>query len=450
MKKALLLICATMYAHLLFAQDTIDITHPSPCSPGVQYDYRLAAFDSIYCDNGRECIWPDFSFSSMWESLATKHYYPGQLPPIYGVGIPMWRNSYTAPPYYVGKMKLRPIIIQKVEDSLYPAVYGHEISSSQFGSLTADAYIKAPYYPECNPNNELWAYSKIFNLYFDSAITVTDTFFFGVATKKGWDREWSLSALMGACQSIPWQDDYSFFFYQIDSNDYSHVYAHDYYSTATGWKIPFILLFNPPDTDSFVCPEVEDFTYLGIQGRYPTFAWTGLDGVGQYEVRYGPYDADLDTLPTFTVDAPHFEIINRTLSPDTLYQACCRPVCHHYCPIHDTVLMGAWNIPQYFYVGESMPDTSHHDTSHVATPQVIEPPAFTLSPNPAHGHVALLLPEGSLPATAVLHDAAGHEVLRQRITSCQSTLSILTLPAGLYHVTLISASSSATQKLVIE
>ena len=363
----------------------------------------------------------------------------------------MWRRPFTEPSFYVA-MKLRPIIIQKVEDSLYSAVYGHEISASQFGSLTADAYVKAPYYPECNPNNEQWAYSKIFNLYFDSAITVTDTFFFGVATKKGWDREWSLSALMGACQSIPWQDLWSFRFYQIDPNDYSHVsgYAHDYYAGATGVKIPFILLFNPPDTDSFVCPEVEDFTYLGIQGRYPTFAWTGLDGVGQYEVRYGPYDADLDTLPTFTVDVPHFEIINRTLSPDTLYQACCRPVCHHYCPIHDTVLMGAWNIPQYFYVGESMPDTSHHDTSHVATPQVIEPPAFTLSPNPAHGHVALLLPEGSLPATAVLHDAAGHEVMRQRITSCQSTLSILTLPAGLYHVTLISASSSATQKLVIE
>ncbi len=318
MKKALLLICATMYAHLLFAQDTIDITHPSPCSPGVQYDYGLAFFDSIYCPNSRTCIWPDNSYISMWKSLAIKHYYPGQLPPIYGVGIPMWRNSYTAPPYYVGKMKLRPIIIQKVEDSLYTAVYGHEISSSQFGSLTADAYVKAPYYPECNPNNEQWAYSKIFNFYFDSAITVTDTFFFGVATKGLGDLNWSLSALMDACQSIPWQDDYSFRFYQIDSNDYSHVYAPDYYSTATGWKIPFILLFNPPDTDSFVCPEVEDFTYLGIQGRYPTFAWTGLDGVGQYEVRYGPYDADLDTLPTFTVDVPHFEIINRTLSPDTL------------------------------------------------------------------------------------------------------------------------------------
>lgn len=433
-----------MYAHLLFAQDTIDITHPSPCSPGVQYDYRLAAFDSISCPNSLISIWPNDHFSSMWTSFATKHYYPGQLPPIYGVGIPMWRRPFTEPSFYA--MKLRPIIIQKVEDSLYPAVYGHEISASQFGSLTADAYVKAPYYPGCNPNNEQWAYSKIFNLYFDSAITVTDTFFFGVATKNGWDREWSLSALMGACQSIPWQDHWSYIFYQIDSNDYSHVYAHDYYDV----KIPFILLFNPPDTDSFVCPEVEDFTYLGIQGRYPTFAWTGQDGVGQYEVRYGPYDADLDTLPTFTVDAPHFEIINRTLSPDTLYQACCRPVCHHFCPIHDTVLMGAWNIPQYFYVGESMPDTSHHDTSHVATPQAIVPPAFTLSPNPAHGHVALLLPEGSLPATAVLHDAAGHEVLRQRITSCQSTLSILTLPAGLYHVTLISASSSATQKLVIE
>ena len=41
-------------------------------------------------------------------------------------------------------------------------------------------------------------------------------------------------------------------------------------------------------------------------------------------------------------------------------------------------------------------------------------------------------------------------LLRNLIGCHGSTLSILTLPAGLYHVTLISASSSATQKLVIE
>ena len=250
---------------------------------------------------------------------------------------------------------------------------------------------------------------------------MSDSFYFGVAIK-GPCGGLFLSGRYGACEypSLEEQTERLLcpFLEQYDSTVFSHARPYSAVAEGTIANIPFILLFNPPDTDSFVCPEVENFTYLGIQGFYPTFMWTSGDGVQQYEVCYGPYDADVNTLPTVTVDSTNVCVLtDRTLSPDIYYQARCRAVCHHVCPIHDTVLHTPWSAPQYFYMGSSMPDTTHHDTthhdtSHVALPPSLSPLPFTLSPNPAHGNVTLLLPEDALPANVVMRDAAGREVLR--------------------------------------
>ena len=350
----------------------------------------------------------------------------------------------------MGNLRLRPIIIRKNNnDSIFPAIYGREITSSHFYTRPADAYVKAPYYPDCDTSNAQWAYSKVFYLYFDSAIVVADSFYYGVAVKGPRDSYWSLSYMVGYCPPYftwNWEDWPTYRFTQTDSTDFSHVRN----IGARGSEIPFILLFNPPDTDSYSCPEVEDFTYLGIQADYPTFMWTAPDSVHQYEVCYGPYDADPDTLPTVTIDSSNICVLtDRTLSPDIYYQARCRAVCRHVCPIHDTILHAPWSAPQYFYTGSSMPDTSHHDTSHVALPQPLSPLPFTLSPNPAHGSVTLLLPEDALPATLVLHDAAGRQVLRRRIATPKTTLSTRTLPAGLYHVTVSTPTATATRKLTV-
>lgn len=342
-------------------------------------------------------------------------------------------------------MSLRPIIIKKDTNGAYLSDYGRVIHSSQLHIRTADAYVKVPYYPTCDIANEQWVCSKVFYLYFDSALTVTDSFYFGVAAKGIYDTYLSLSALSGhVCDTVITPMDH---FIQIDSNDFSYVQP---YNIGISWEVPFILLFNPPDTDSYSCPEVEDFTYLGIQADYPTFMWTAPDSVHQYEVCYGPYDADPDTLPTVTIDSSNICVLtDRTLSPDIYYQARCRAVCRHVCPIHDTILHAPWSAPQYFYTGSSMPDTSRHDTSHVALPQPLSPLPFTLSPNPAHGSVTLLLPEDALPATLLLHDAAGRQVLRRRIATPQTTLSTRTLAPGLYHVTVSTPTATATQKLTV-
>jgi len=144
-----------LYVHTLLAQDTIDISNPSQCSPGAM-QYHKAFFDSA--DYWRQCddpdnigilhFWPMRNNRDPWTSFALKHR-GHQLPPIYGVGLPIWHTLEKIPPevlqnYQVGTMKLRPIIVMEGHDSIYPAIYGREITSEQFYTRPVDAYVKAP------------------------------------------------------------------------------------------------------------------------------------------------------------------------------------------------------------------------------------------------------------------------------------------------------------------
>ena len=469
MKKTILILCSLLLFCTVQAQDTVDFSLPNQAYRNIPFTFQYALFDSSdialygWDDNYYpRYYWPHVNYNSnrnVWICVVTKHI-PAQMPPIYGIGIPIWQlpERYWIPGMTAGKMKIRPIIVGKKKESdvTYPATYGRIIDANQLYTRPSDAYVKVPCYPNnCDTSYVHWACSKVFYLYFDSAITMSDTFYFGVAWKGWQDPGLCLSNMAGTCEIATYDEQYDYlrqwYYEQYDSTDFSHVRVPvpaDDYGIFT--NIPFFLLFNPPDTDSYSCPEVEDFTYLGIQADYPTFMWTAPDSVHQYEVCYGPYDADPDTLPTVTIDSSNICVLtDRTLSPDIYYQARCRAVCRHICPIHDTILHAPWSAPQYFYTGSSMPDTSRHDTSHVALSQPLSPLPFTLSPNPAHGSVTLLLPEGALPATLLLHDAACRQVLRRRITDPQTTLSTRTLPAGLYHVTVSTPSATATQKLTV-
>ena len=469
MKKSYIIACSLLLFCAVRAQDTIDYSLPSQAYRSIPYTFRNAFFDSLdhFSQIDSDSSYPDYYWPpyisrlhhNIWRSVVTKHY-PTNMPPIYGIGIPLWQltQGFWNPTTPGETTQLRPVIAVKESDSLYLTTYGRIVESDQLCTRPPDAYIKAPYYPTCDTSYEQWSCSNVYYLYFDSAVTMSDSFYFGVAIK-GPCGGLFLSGRYGVCEypSLDEQTERLLcpFLEQYDSTVFSHARPYSEVAEGTFANIPFILLFNPPDTDSFVCPEVENFTYLGIQGFYPTFMWTSGDGVQQYEVCYGPYDADVNTLPTVTVDSTNVCVLtDRTLSPDIYYQARCRAVCHHVCPIHDTVLHTPWSAPQYFYMGSSMPDTTrpdttHQDTSHVALPPSLSPLPFTLSPNPAHGNVTLLLPEDALPANVVMRDAAGREVLRRRVAAPQTTLSTRSLPAGLYHVTVFTPTASATRKLTV-
>ena len=214
--------------------------------------------------------------------------------------------------------------------------------------------------------------------------------------------------------------------------------------------IPFVFpIFGAADTDSFSCPEVEGFAFAGINAGYPTFVWDTAVEHGLYQFAYGAYDTPLDSLTVVETNNWYHELIT-TLSPDVYYQARLRAKCHHSCPVHDTVMWTPWTDPVYFYTGDHMPDTTHHEE-----PEGIagaEGQAnFTLAPNPARGSVTLTL--AGLPAkeTALtIHDAAGREMLRHTLGEQHTTIPTAELPAGVYTVTVSGPQGSSVRRLVIE
>ena len=78
--------------------------------------------------------------------------------------------------------------------------------------------------------------------------------------------------------------------------------------------------------------------------------------------------------------------------------------------------------------------------------------AFALMPNPATGTVRCIVPEeGFAAGTLTLHDAAGKEVLRQKIARPGThDIDISALPAGVYFATLSTPQGTSTRRLAVE
>ena len=135
----------------------------------------------------------------------------------------------------------------------------------------------------------------------------------------------------------------------------------------------------------------------------------------------------------------------------------------------DTAVLAAFALPGYAFSSWSTGDTANPLRIAVVSDTVVMaffagsgvgmPAAeggrltFALSPNPAHGQVALTLRLGAARATVVrVRDAAGREVLRKELAqgTRRYEFDVADLPAGTYFVTLVTKDGTGTQKLVVE
>lgn len=208
-------------------------------------------------------------------------------------------------------------------------------------------------------------------------------------------------------------------------------------------------ILTAPYTDSFACPEVSTFGYVGLMADIPTFAWDTAGEHTIYQFAYGPYDAPLDSLHVVETDNNYYELTDPSLSRDVYYQARLRAMCHHRCPVHDTVMWTSWSEPVYFYTGSQMPDTTHHQPEGIGG--VDGGTAFTLAPNPAHGSVVLTLSTQPLPGTVLtVHDVTGREMMRRMLDAHEIKLSTGGMAAGVYTVTVSGPQGKSTRHLSIE
>ena len=300
----------------------------------------------------------------------------------------------------------------------------------------------------------------VYSLYFEHSIEVSDTAFIGMCV---WDTtkipenavSWRFEGINN--YRITECDSMSLWFLQrlptghffVDDSNRVHV-------ESVGWNNIGILcifpIFTLPDTDDFACPEVEGFGFGGMMAGSAIFGWSASAEQGLFQMAYGPYDSPLDSLQVVETSNSYMELSERQLSPDIYYQARLRARCRHACPVHDTVMWSPWTDPIFFYTGDHMPDTSHHqppEPEGIATVGGAIP--FVLAPNPAHGSATLTLDHTPAPGTILtVYDATGREVLRLPLHDRATRFTTENLAAGFYTVTVSDPQGMSTRRLSVE
>ena len=449
MKKIVYLLIFISFQLALKAQDTI-----YPFEPGQVYDYMQS--DNYYLRYSHivtpipEAHYFQLQSVVVRDQMVTglaipgfyreglNHYYSGEPVKIWGVIATIDSNDYNHPTLHF----TRPFTIDHAE-------------ANEIVYLPSDCYIGAHHTAECMDfifKDTIFG-AKIF--YFDEPLILSDTFYVGVFACDAQDYS---NALPFSCLAFdPCSIDTSQLIttpnivYRLDSLD-SLTFNLTWIRHITEYARCYIIcpIYSVPDTDSFGCPEVEEFAFAGMNAGSPTFVWDTASEHEVHQVAYGPYDAPLESLRIAETNARFLELFDNSLRPDIYYQARVRARCHHRCPIHDTVMWTAWSAPVYFYTGDHMPDTTHQPEGIDAPGEVLP---FAIVPNPSRSGARQVVEIGrQVPLqglTLTLHDAAGHEVLRMEVKEHRFALPA-SLPAGVYVATLSSPQGTAVRRLVVE
>ena len=211
----------------------------------------------------------------------------------------------------------------------------------------------------------------------------------------------------------------------------------------------FFPIIVPPDTDSFECPRVRNFSVADYRDGRPMFNWDRAGGQQPFQIAFGPVDEDPDSYRVAEAASPPYLLPDFELDSTIEYAARCRGRCHHTCVIHDTIFWSEWSDTMHFFIGRG--------TSEGIVPTDGRETMFVLSPNPATGRVTVEIHLPQLQADMgepliTIRDVAGHEVLRRVVPAAQAAVEIdlSHLPAGTYFVTLSAAKCTATRRLVVE
>lgn len=313
-----------------------------------------------------------------------------------------------------------------------------------------DHYMSLDHPSMCEVTDTLF---PVYSLYFEHPIEVSDTVYLGrIITRQGCNYHGIgivYRNFIGGCDFM--REDFSFVDWLVDDS-LQLVYTSGDWPLATNTFQCIFPIYTLPDTDSFSCPEVEGFAFAGINAGYPTFVWDTAGEHGIYQLAYGPYDAPMDSLSIKETTNRYLELTDVPLSRDVYYQARLRARCRHACPVHDTVMWTGWTAPVYFYTGDSMPDTAHHQPIGIVPVGAGVP--FAIVPNPSTvGRMPdVVIGQGVAlqGMTLTLHDAAGREVLHTAVSSHRFTLPVRSLPTGVYTATLSSPQGHSSLRVVIE
>ena len=453
MKKVFFVIVAIACAGMLSAQDTI-------------YPFRMDYMDSVYpimkdstsrfiIDEAEDLFWDTYRQRTVWG-------YRIMVPPktvVWGLNVSTTLDWHSIR----DSVEVRGVVIQVLNDDYNNPICHFTNPLKAVSHRPYDLYWAFDHPTLClNHGYDTNSYYVdtvlgVYSLYFDFPIQVEGTVYVGVyatgnrpAEINPYYTDFRIPTGAYQCRIIDCDVNRHFVCAEwVDENDNMQLSLSIRPWPAGGVEGVFPI-FTAPDTDSFGCPDVEGFAFAGVNAGYPTFVWDTAGEHTLYEMAYGPYDTPTDSLHVVTTTDRFYELTGERLSADVYYQARLRAKCQHACPVHDTVMWTPWSDPIYFYTGDSMPDTSHHQPEE-GIAEAHGGMTFTLTPNPARGSATLTV-EGGEPSNAegmqmTMHDAAGREVMRCTLHGRETQLPLAGLPAGLYTVSIGPARSAGGDQL---
>ena len=359
------------------------------------------------------------------------------------------------------------VLIQQ-EDTQFvrvDSVKWHQREPDRYFRYRTAYTLSPPYYV-----NEL--VMPVFEFFFDTPYMVHDSFYVGFRSDyvmspeflKDWRTDyplyhypqqwgWRLGGMEHRCDAETWNTYVRTWLNEGWKSDYSGFGPVIRTTNLWGGIFPIIV---PPDTDAVVSIPVQGFHRTEDYEGCPAFVWDRLAVHETYEFGYGPADQDPDDYMIVTTTMAAMILRDSTLDSTVVYAARCRASSHHACAIHDTTVWGEWTDTVQFRLSTATP----HGGEGIAPTERREA-MFALSPNPTTGKVTveIHLPQSLRSNTAdmggsliIVRDVAGHEVLHRMVPTVQAAVEIdlSHLPAGTYFVTLSTAKSTATRRLVVE
>ena len=300
----------------------------------------------------------------------------------------------------------------------------------------------------CDINHRGFGRLPVHEFYFDSAITVTDSFYVGSSLNSwcspetdpihanfwaGWDtlalpdfyqlndyqtpRDWG-------CTSFP-----AFHYKLMDktSNNWVDAYFPHYLLV-----MPIIEMDTTPPPP-FECRSVSDILLVDSADGGVLLQWTPSEEHTSWEVSYCPSGCDPDSGIVVDVDTSYYSIAD--FDSCVMYSAYVRARC-----LNDSMYYSEWSEPVEF---------SRCDTTSPEPEIVVEPEGggLTLVPNPTSETLRVI--SDRVMELITVFDGKGAPVLEIPVAETTATVSVKELPRGIYMVRVVCGDRVITRKLIV-
>ena len=305
---------------------------------------------------------------------------------------------------------------------------------------TTDDYLR----PEerlsnCCYNHPWDRYFDVYEYYFDSAITVVDSFYVG-SNQSTTDYYDVMEVAWGGedCEGTAC-DFLSFHIVSQTLNQTEWTHADIPFGYLV-WPIIQIDTTVPPEG---ICLPLENLRATAIDTFSVSIAWTDVSTVtSQVEIRYGPTATPNANWHTTTVSATTTATIDLPRRDYSDYAIFIRAICQ------STKNNSEWSDSLFVSLPRNTPDNpSPTDSLDIHLPSSGNT-SITLQPNPATGHTLITSP---LPLQHVtLHNTSGALLYSNPAHGLSHALPLDGLPAGSYLVSVRTARGTFVRTLVVK